>query len=443
MTSSPKPKWSARMGSVMRRTSSVLTIPRRGSVSSERDTDNSSLTGSTRGRRESSGLVSPPLPSVVTPSIADSPLRDPQPQDPVGPSPLAKPISSSEIVPPTLPPPVENTQSPSGNIPPPVIDSTLGNPGAFADVTDQLPQPEIAQDPQPVASVEPHVESVTLDTSEPTEPEAIITEDLVEEPASYFDQPMVESIKDFDPVDHADNTTEAVHGIADDDPPEPQHHEQNGEAAEYYHDDVIPTISEVAPENANVVLPEPNVEQREEPEVHDHEDAVPVVAAAEPERREEPQQIAEPISVPVPVTVPHLEQDSKVAEYDRGDVIPSIGEVVPENANVVLPEQNLKQREEPEAHHHDDAVPAVTEPERQEEPQQEIEPIAIPVPVPVPNYPINLGSEREVWSGEHDHGVYPSSVPVVNPSSEDVERVDASPAPSIKFVDFSFFFKRF
>ena len=52
---------------------------------------------------------------------------------------------------------------------------------------------------------------------------------------------------------------------------------------------------------------------------------------------------------------------------------------------------------------------------------------------------MNLGSEREVWGGEHDHhrdDAYPSSsVPIVNPSSEDVKQDETSPAPSIRFVD--------
>ena len=256
---------------------------------------------------------------------------------------------------PNLPPPVEETQSPTGYIPPPVIDSTVGNPGAFTDVTDDLPQPDIAQDPQAVA---PHVKPATLNAPEPAEPEAVLTEALVDEPTSYFVEPMSESIKDFEPVDHADNTPEfreVVHGNPDVIFPEP-HHEKNGEAADYY----------------------------------------------------------------------------------RGDVIPTTGEVVLENANVVLG-PNLGHREEPEAHDHD-VGPAATERERQEEPQQKSEPILIPLPnYNIPSYSMNLGSEREVWGGDHDHGAYPSSVPVVNPSSEDIKRVERSPAPSVRFIDLIFF----
>ena len=362
---SPKPKWSARMGSVMRRTSSVLTISRPASAASERDTDNASLTSSTRARANSA-LSSPPIPAVITPSpIAESPLREAaaEAQEAAGPSPLAKPITSPEVVPPTLPPAVEETtQSPTGYIPPPVTDSTAGNPGAYTDVTDDLPQPDVAQDPQAVAvvaAVEPPVEPATVDAPEPAEP-AAITEAIVDEPTSYFGGPVAESIKDFEPVDRVDNTVEHNEIVRENATPEP-HHEQLGEAAEYYHGDIIPTNEEAVPENAN---------------------------------------------------------------------------------NVVLPEPDLGHREEPEAHHHDDAVPVVTERGRPEEPQQKSEPVLIPVPVPVPvpnynmpSYPMNLpvGSEREVWGGDHDdHGVYPSSsVPVVNPTSDDVEE---SPAPSIRSV---------
>jgi hypothetical protein len=290
------------MGSVMRRTSSVL-ISRPASATSERDTDNASLSSSTRGRAGSL-LSSPPLPIVVTPSpIAESPLREAaaEAQESVGPSPLVQPITSSEAVTSTFPPPVEETQSPTGYIPPPVIDSTVGNPGAYTDVTDDLPQPDIAQDPQAVAPVVPHVEPATLNPPEPAaEPEAMITEALVDEPSSYFVDSMAESIKNFEPIDPTDSTAEvskAVHGNTNVISPEP-HHEENGEAAEHYRGDVIPTTDEVVPENVNIVLPEPDLGQCEDVEAHHHDDPVPV--ATERERQDESQQKSEPIAIPAP-----------------------------------------------------------------------------------------------------------------------------------------------
>ena len=308
--------------------------------------------------------------------------------------------------------PVEEMQSSSEKIPPPVIDSTAGNPGAFTDMTDELPQPVIAQDPvveetqnptpppvadssaemvvlpqpgiphaapveeiqnptpppridstanmavppQPdktqhphaVAPVEPHVEPATVNVPE----EAVVAEGLVEEPTSYFDGPMAESMKDFDPADHADNKgefTKAVNENPNITFSEP-HHEPHGEASEYY-GDATPTVVE---KDANIVImPEP----------------------------------------------------------------------------------------EPVAHHNDDFIPVTTKPE---EPRQKTE----PVPVPnygMPSYPMNLGSEREVWDGEREglHNPYDAAYSSSIPSSEIPKQVERSAAPSIRFVDLFHFFHSF
>ena len=198
------------MGSVMRRTSSILTTSRPASAASERDIDNASLSSNTRDRSPHPiDVTHPPSP------IAESPLREAaaEAQESAGPSPL---ITSSEIVPPTLSPSIEETQDQTGYIPPAVID-TVGNPGAFTDATDDLPQPDVAQDPYAFGPVETHVEPAILNPPEPAEPETIITEALVDEPTPYSVEPVEETIKDFKPVDHADNTTEfseAVDGNA-------------------------------------------------------------------------------------------------------------------------------------------------------------------------------------------------------------------------------------
>jgi hypothetical protein len=88
--------------------------------------------------------------------------------------------------------------------------------------------------------------------------EAIITEALVDEPTSSFVEPMAESIKDFEPVEH-------------------------------WH---VPTTGEVVHENANnVVFPEPN-------------------AWRLTERDTGTQQITEPMMlmpIPVPVPVPNYD----------------------------------------------------------------------------------------------------------------------------------------
>ena len=405
------------MGNVMRRTSSVLSISRPGSVSSDRDADGASLSGSTKDSakgRDASTISSPPPPPppvVSNPSpIAESPLREAAAlaQETVGPSPLAQPIPSSEVVPPTHLPSVEEAQNPTGYIPPPVIDPAVGSPGAFTDtvapveeihpppvvdstvgnsgastnMADELPRSDIAQhpavvpiekkqnsleyippppvvdstadelgastdraglpqpdktrDPHAVDPVEPHVEPAT----EPAESDPLITEALVDEPASYFDEPMTESIKDIEPARHIDNKTE---------------------------------FSEAVRENADAIFPESHQEAAE-----------------------------------------HL------------DVISTTVEAVHKDDTVFFAEPNLGQREEPEAIDHDDFIPVTTE---REETQQKTEtPILVPEAVrnyDMPSYSMNLGSGQEVWGGEQDY---------------DRERIDKTPASSIKFVDLSFLY---
>ena len=187
-------------------------------AASERDTDNASLSSSSTRVREHFTLSSPPLPMIL-----ESPLHEAaaEAQESLGPSPL---ITSSEMVPPTLSPSVEEIQSPTGYIPPAIIDSTVGNPGAFTDEPDELPQPDFAQDLHAFGPVEPHVEPATLNPPRPAEPETIITEALVDEPIPYSVEPMEESIKDFETVDHVDNTaefSESAHGNANVISPDP------------------------------------------------------------------------------------------------------------------------------------------------------------------------------------------------------------------------------
>ena len=142
-----------------------------------------------------------------------------EPQESVSPSPLINSYGT-RINLHTLSPSVEETQGITGYVPPPVVDSTVGNPEAFTDLIDDLPQPDIAQDPHAFGPVEPHVDPATLNPLEPSdasEPETITTEALVDEPIPYSVEPIEENIKDFEPVDHADNTaefSEAVHGNA-------------------------------------------------------------------------------------------------------------------------------------------------------------------------------------------------------------------------------------
>ena len=210
------------MTRVLRRTSSVFTIPRpaSNSAASQRATNSSYVSGSIRGRSTST-LSSPPLPSIVTSNlVAESPIREAAAE--------AQEIPSIALISPTPRPSIEEKRNPTeyilptGYIPPrgyipPFISSTVGNPGAFTDAIDNLPQLDIAQDPCALGPVEPHVELATLNPPEPAEPETIITEALVDEPIPYSVEPMEESIKDFESVDQVDNTaefSEAVNGNA-------------------------------------------------------------------------------------------------------------------------------------------------------------------------------------------------------------------------------------
>ena len=417
----------------MRRTSTVLSIsrPRTPSISSDRDVDALSLSGSII---KGGPLKAPTVPPTTNPSpIAESPIKEAAAiaQEVVGTSPLAQTATSSEEVPPkpTTLSPVSELQSPTGYIPPPVLDSTLGNPGAFTDGLVELPQPEIVKDPytvaavepntaesatsvddapEPVAAVEPHVEPTTVEpvtvqheviedlhvvaaveTHVPAlvdapEPVTLVPESTrqyepepegthTEEPTVYFDKPFAESVEDFEPTDHIDHTTVPTSEAVDKNvvtaalPQEPDY--GNGEAAEYYRGPVVPmmTTSRAVDENVKTVLPKPKVEV----------------------------------------------------------------EVVDKQKHVIA------------------VTTTTTERERRQE-SETTKSISMPVPVPtydVPSYPMNLGSSgQEVWGGdEHDYGrqdmpnpyenAYPSSVvPVIISSSEDLKPVERT--PSVRFVHF-------
>ena len=266
---------------------------------------------------------------------------------------------------------IEETQDSADHIVPLALESSVGNPAALTN-----PQPDIAQDPHvAAAAVESYVEPATVDALEPVSvvqesthqhKQATLTETLVEERTSHFDELIAESIKDFESTDHIDNDnstalSEAVHDNGDSVSSEPDY--GHGEVAEYYRDDAIPTASKVVHGNVNAAL----------------------------------------------------------SELDFGKL-------------------------EAEADNHNQVFGVTTECERQET----TEPISMPVPVPhyeVSSYPMNLGSGQELWGGsEHNYGgeglhypfenAYPSSVPAIIRSSEDLKRVERSPASSVRFVDF-------
>ena len=277
----PKSRW-GRMGGVMRRASTVLAIAnsRPGTPSLEKDSDSASLKRASsrtdlnaagqqsqsqpRRSNSSSNLVlsadAPSLKGIPTP-IAESPAREEQAarEQVVGPSPLAQPqqpaapevqappavaedtpasgasdtpaVITVETKPEEPAQPTESIPSPTGYIPPPTIDSTAGNPGAFTDDPEALPQPVAVVDPYAADAAKGRNNSAKVDEAKEAQQEVIVeaAEKQVQEPteetktgatnevlpeqadsafktqivpmepsASYFDKPLVESLLDFE-----------------------------------------------------------------------------------------------------------------------------------------------------------------------------------------------------------------------------------------------------
>lgn len=178
-TPKPPAKWASRLGGAIRRSSTVLSIGRPSTPSSDPDSDSKSLRRSTSRSDLATAptLVTPPppVPSIPTP-IAESPAREAaatlQQRDIVGPSPLVQQAATVEERPSaagpdtTLTPSPEPVQpaavsaeeqitSPVGYVPPPIIDSTVGNPGAFTDVLEELPKPTEVLDPYAATNTGP------------------------------------------------------------------------------------------------------------------------------------------------------------------------------------------------------------------------------------------------------------------------------------------------
>ncbi|KAF9535176.1 hypothetical protein CPB83DRAFT_831235 [Crepidotus variabilis] len=238
-TPSPsKPKWSSRMGGALRRTSTLLTIARPGTPSEDRE-DSGSDTKSLKSVRKSSSrgslrsiknALSPAAHAVSSPSpIAESPMREAAAQQTeiIGPSPLAKAATNSttyegsteptkvEEAPATSP---GEQSSPSGYVPPPVVSSTAGNPGAFTDDLDDLPQSQAVVDPYATLAEEttaPEPEHAAPANEEPSkpveeEPSKAVEAPVMEPSTSYFDKPIAESMTSADspPAHHTVVTPE-------------------------------------------------------------------------------------------------------------------------------------------------------------------------------------------------------------------------------------------
>jgi hypothetical protein len=98
-------------------------------------------------------------------------------QEALGPSPLAQAASAIRRM--ISPPPgAEEQTSPTGYVPPPVLDSTVGNPGAFTDDPDILPQTQTVVDPYAVPP--PEEEPVAVNPVERSSSEAIFAPVMAE-----------------------------------------------------------------------------------------------------------------------------------------------------------------------------------------------------------------------------------------------------------------------
>lgn len=187
--SAAKQRWGL-MGNVVRRASTLVAISRPGTPSSQeaRDSDSVSLT---KQKVDTTPLVPPSTSGVPVSPINESPAREAASVEAaaiVGPSPLAQ--DASVINPGTTQAPEEPQTSPIGYIPPPLVDYTIGNPGAFTDDTDSLPQTAIAVDP--FATIQKPADGPA------TEPADLTESPVNEESTSYFDRPNVESIKSIE-----------------------------------------------------------------------------------------------------------------------------------------------------------------------------------------------------------------------------------------------------
>lgn len=161
----------------------------------ERDSfDNASITRQKLDTTQAT-LAPPAAANHVVSPVNESPAREMAAEaEAVGPSPLGQAIQTTGSE-------QADATSPMGYVPPPLVDSSIGNPGAFTDQTDELPQPLAVSDPfmppkassvkGPPSSYAPSVHdipaSVPVSKSHgqepPTEPES--------EPSAPRDVPLV------------------------------------------------------------------------------------------------------------------------------------------------------------------------------------------------------------------------------------------------------------
>ena len=147
---SPKNRWTGRLNSAMRRSSTKLAFARSGASrpSSIRSRSSSDAASSPAHKIDTSASAPEPLVAHMMPSpISESPLKEMDATGSVGHSALSQELPRS-----SSPEPLDVATSPVEYVPPPVIDSWIGNPGAFKDQDEELPQPIVVSDPHRLVS---------------------------------------------------------------------------------------------------------------------------------------------------------------------------------------------------------------------------------------------------------------------------------------------------
>ncbi|KAH9482108.1 hypothetical protein JR316_0004203 [Psilocybe cubensis] len=364
-TPAGKSRW-GRMGGVMRRASTVLAISRPGTPSEGvgRDSDSVSLRRSTSREIVPQPItLSPPPPGVqqkLPTPIAESPAREAaattEPEPAVGPSPLAQqtvaPVVTEEPVEMAAPPPAkapeEEQTSPTGYIPPPVIDSTAGNPGAFTDITESLPQADVVKDPfapSPPSQPAPVAEVAQVVEELPVAPVAEAREVVDEVPAASTPEvapvaEVVPAVEPSVPVEVPLPLAESPAPIKEEDAPEPV---QPTEASHSYFDkpivesildfEVEPSVAEpvadqgeAAQYNSGPGMPvaEPSVEVEPPTDLSRQEPSVPTFVPDHPPEPEPVTPIHDEAAVPVPEVVHEAEDTAQSQPEPERQVVAEI-----------------------------------------------------------------------------------------------------------------------
>ncbi len=189
------------MGGALRRTSTLLSIAR--PPTPDRDSETKSLKRSTSGTSLGDAAAAAATIAVASPSpIAESPAREAAAiqSEALGPSPLAQQTNSEDAAKPadddSAQPAVEEQTSPTGYVPPPLVDSSAGNPGAFTDDLEELPQTHVVRDPY-------------APVDEETNPDEAPAH---EEPTTFLGKDIAESMKSYESLVQPSN--DAARGTA-------------------------------------------------------------------------------------------------------------------------------------------------------------------------------------------------------------------------------------